>query len=101
MVSSYQHIQFGHCLGWVSRKQLSERLLQSLEVGLVRSKLNHILSFGGESTLITAGAPPTRMLSTTSSPSLFWFQCLWTKPAGMWKKTPMVRSAIFRPVHNA
>src|SRR6266516_1876772 len=76
MVSSHQHIQFGHCLGWVSWKQLSERLLQSREVGLVRSKLNHLLSLGGDSTLITEGPLPTRMLTTTSSRSLFGFKSL-------------------------
>src|SRR6266704_1402085 len=65
-----------HCLGWVSLKQLSERLLQSPEVGLVRSKLNHLLSLGGESTLITGGPLPTRMLTTTSSRSLCGFKSL-------------------------
>src|SRR6266566_5099624 len=75
-VFSHQHIQFGHCLGWVSLKQLSERLLQSREAGLVRSKLNHLLSLGGDSTLITEGPLPTRMLTTTSSRSLCGFKSL-------------------------
>src|SRR3989442_2575267 len=95
MVSSHQHIQFRDCLGWVSWKQLSERLLQSPEVGLVRSKLNHLLSLGGESTLITAGPLPPRKLTTTSSRGLFGFRYPWTRAHRVWKKSSTVKSALF------
>src|SRR5467141_2435409 len=72
---SHQLIQFWHCLRWVSRKQFSKRLFQSLEIGLARSELDHLLSSDG-STLITARPLPTRILTTTSSRSLFGLRSL-------------------------